>query len=93
MIDLISMPVAWIARMADSRPPPGPRTRTSTLLTPRSLARLPAFWPAICAANGVPFRDPLKPTRPADDQVSVLPVGSLIVTIVLLKVARICATP
>src|ERR1700748_2392395 len=35
-----SMPTAASERMAVSRPEPGPRTRTSTLRTPCSMARL-----------------------------------------------------
>ena len=38
LIDLIESPVAWSERTADSRPPPGPLTSTSTERTPRSLA-------------------------------------------------------
>jgi hypothetical protein len=69
-IDFTSRPEAAIARIADSRPPPGPRTSTSTLLMPNSFAWVPAFFPATCAANGVPFLDPLNPIRPAEDQVT-----------------------
>src|SRR5699024_1020107 len=46
-----------------------------------------------CAANGVDLRDPLKPTCPDDAQASTLPAGSVIVTIVLLKVLRMWAAP
>jgi len=42
---------------------------------------------ACCAANGVPFRDPRNPSDPALDHEIVLPSGSAMVTIVLLKVA------
>src|SRR5579862_4568913 len=48
---------------------------------------------AICAANGVPLREPLKPTEPALDHATTIPCGSVIVTMVLLKVACTCATP
>src|SRR5208283_3280855 len=48
---------------------------------------------AIWAANGVPLRDPLKPTAPALDQPTTKPCGSVIVTIVLLKVACTWAIP
>src|ERR1700722_19477104 len=51
------------------------------------------FAAAICAANGVPLRDPLKPTEPALDHATTRPSGSVIVTIVLLKVACTWATP
>ena len=49
-------PSALSARTADSRPGPGPRTRTSTFFTPNSSAARPAFSDATCAANGVDFR-------------------------------------
>jgi hypothetical protein len=39
------------------------------------------------AAYGVLFREPLKPTTPADPQLITVPVRSVIVTIVLLKLA------
>jgi len=40
----------------------------------------------ICAAYGVDLREPLKPTTPDDDQLRTAPVGSVMVTMVLLKV-------
>jgi hypothetical protein len=49
--------------------------------------------PASEAAKGVLFREPLKPTRPALDQATTPPVLSVMVTIVLLKVACMWATP
>ena len=52
------------ARTADSRPEPGPLTRTSTLRMPWSRAWLAAFAAACCAAKGVPLRDPRKPSEP-----------------------------
>src|SRR5690625_1285884 len=48
---------------------------------------------AICAAYGVDFLEPLKPSAPAEFQAITLPCISVIVTIVLLKVEWICATP
>src|SRR5262249_21725716 len=42
---------------------------------------------------GVDFREPLKPMVPADDQAIVLPWASVMVIIVLLKLAFTCATP
>src|SRR5437667_12849174 len=45
------------------------------------------------AANGVLLRAPLNPTVPADAQEIVSPLVSVMVTIVLLNVALICATP
>src|SRR5947207_2565098 len=89
----MSRPDAARARMADSRPAPGPFTLTSTERMPCSCASWAAFCAATCAANGVPLRDPLKPMRPALDQARMLPIGSQIDTIVLLNVAAIEATP
>src|SRR3954465_6014813 len=45
------------------------------------------------AAKGVLFRAPLKPTEPAEAQEMVSPLVSVMVTIVLLKVALMWATP
>src|SRR4051794_36855164 len=89
----MSRPEAARARMADSRPAPGPLTFTSTERMPCSCASCAAFCAATCAANGVPLRDPLKPMRPALDHARVLPIGSLMATIVLLNVAEIATTP
>src|SRR4029079_4093543 len=75
------------------RPAPGPVTSTSRVRMPASRAAVLAFCAAIWAANGVPLREPLKPTLPADDQPTTLPSGSVRVTMVLLKVAWIWATP
>src|SRR5437867_2818663 len=86
-MDLISRPEAWSARIDDSRPEPGPLTLTSTVRTPCSRAAVAHACAAICAANGVPLREPLNPQRPALDQDSRLPCGSAIATTVLLKVA------
>src|SRR5678816_4920305 len=57
-------PAEFNARTADSRPGPGPRTRTSTDLTPYSWAAVPARSAATCAANGVLLREPRKPQPP-----------------------------
>src|SRR5205085_5737704 len=92
-MDLISNPLAASARIADSRPAPGPLTLTSTVRTPCSCASWAAFCAATCAANGVPLREPLKPMRPALDQERTLPIGSVMDTMVLLNVAAIEATP
>ena len=60
LIDVIRMSsIAEIARSADSRPEPGPLTKTSTLFMPLSTAFLRASSAATLAANGVLFRDPL----------------------------------
>src|SRR5213593_3564542 len=83
-IDFTSMPMVCSARIADSRPDPGPFTSTSTDRSPTFLAVLPAAIAACVAANGVPLRDPLKPTPPALDQPITFPSVSVIVIIVLL---------
>src|SRR5271170_2953704 len=57
LIALTSMPAVDKARTADSRPEPGPLTRTSTVRKPLSPALLAAVIAACCAANGVPLRD------------------------------------
>src|SRR3954464_10016627 len=88
-----SRPVACSERIAVSRPEPGPFTKTSTLRMPCSCALRAAFSAAICAANGVDLREPLNPTCPADAQLITFPLGSVIDTIVLLKVLLMCAAP
>src|SRR6266545_1461328 len=90
---VISSPTACSDRMAASRPDPGPRTYTSTCLSPSSMALRAAFSAAVWAANGVLFRDPLKPALPALAQATTLPILSVSVTIVLLKVAWTWAIP
>src|SRR3954463_9382361 len=79
--------------MADSRPLPGPCTRTWTRLTPRFSASRAAPSAATVAANGVLFLEPLKPALPDDPHATALPCRSVIVTVVLLKVAATCAMP
>src|SRR5580700_2657539 len=88
-----SMPVVARARIADSRPEPGPETRTSTERRPWSRAAAAAPAAACCAANGVPLREPRKPSEPEDFQLSVLPVWSVIVTMVLLNEAWMKTRP
>src|SRR5690606_20616640 len=80
-------------RMAASRPAPGPLTHTSTSRMPWSCAARAAASAAWLAAKGVPLREPLKPTVPADAQEMTLPCLSVMVTIVLLNVELICAIP
>ena len=92
-IDPTSRPVACRDRMAVSRPEPGPLTNTSTLRIPCSMARRAAASAAICAANGVDLRDPLKPTWPDDAQEMTLPIGSVMETMVLLNVLLMWACP
>ena len=61
--------------MADSRPDPGPFTKTSTSFTPMLMALLAASSAAICAAKGVAFLEPLNLTTPVEDQHRVFPLG------------------
>src|SRR5277367_3275255 len=89
---LIDRPEAWIAVMALSRPEPGPLTFTSTSLTPYFVAAAAAVSAARCAANGVLLRLPLNPTVPDEAQQRASPLGSVIVTVVLLNVALMCTT-
>src|SRR5271155_5905259 len=89
---LINRPEAWIAVMALSLPEPGPLTLTSTSLTPYLVAADAAVSAARCAAKGVLLRLPLKPTVPDEAQHSASPLGSVIVTVVLLNVALMCTT-
>ena len=56
-------------------------------------AALAAPTAACCAANGVPLREPRKPSEPELFQLSVLPVWSVIVTIVLLNDAWMKTRP
>src|ERR1039458_7954076 len=79
--------------MADSRPEPGPLTRTSISLMPCDIACRAASCATCWAAKAVLLREPLNPTRPALDQPSTLPCMSVMVTLVLLKVARMLAIP
>src|SRR6187399_2194271 len=85
---VIFKPQAFRARTADSRPGPGPPTRTSTFFTPCSIAALPAFSAATCAANGVDLREPRKPQPPDVAHDRVLPFRSVVAMIVLLNDAR-----
>ena len=93
LISVTLIPVAEIARTADSLPEPGPVTITEQLFIPQSIALRAASSAATCAANGVLRRDPLKPLLPALDQVITSPFASANVTIVLLKLAEIVAIP
>src|SRR5215831_1997049 len=86
-IDLIVRPAAWSAVIALSRPLPGPFTFTSTSLTPNLDAFSAACCAAIWPAKGVLLREPLKPLVPALAQHRASPLLSVIVTVVLLKLA------
>ncbi len=79
--------------MALSRPEPGPFTRTSTSFKPYFLAASAAFCAAHWPAKGVLLRLPLKPLVPLEAQQSVSPLPSVMVTMVLLNVLVMCATP
>src|ERR1035438_7164431 len=92
-MDPTSRPVACKERIAVSRPEPGPLTKTSTLRIPCSMARRAAASAAICAANGVDLREPLKPTWPEDAHAMTLPPGSVMETMVLLNVLLMWACP
>src|SRR6185437_13028778 len=93
LMERTSIPAVDRARTADSRPLPGPATRTSTVRTPDSFALLAAVSDACCAANGVPLREPRKPSEPELDQASTFPMGSVNVIIVLLNDACTCTIP
>src|SRR5688572_7490355 len=93
LIDLTCSPAAASAWMADSRPLPGPCTRTCTRFTPAVNASRAACSAATVAANGVLFFEPLKPAFPDDPHATALPCMSVMVTVVLLNVAAMCATP
>src|SRR5262245_49951186 len=86
-------PAACSADTADSRPWPGPRTRTSTSCIPNLRALDAACSAARVAANGVLLRVPLKPAVPAEAQHRTSPFMSVMVTMVLLYVAPMCAIP
>src|SRR3954470_14064494 len=93
LIEVTSMPVCWMLRTAVSRPEPGPFTCTSTRRRPCSIAARAALSAAICAANGVLLREPLKPTPPDDAHEMTLPSVSVTLTMVLLNELLMCTTP
>src|SRR5262249_13239651 len=66
-IALTFSPAACSAVTADSRPAPGPFTRTSISFTPNFDALAAHSSAARCAANGVLLRLPLNPTAPPDE--------------------------
>src|SRR5687767_13259206 len=88
-----SRPIAPSDLIAVSRPEPGPLTKTSIFFMPWSIARRPAASAAIWAAYGVDLREPLKPTVPAEAHEITAPVGSVIVTMVVLNVLLMWASP
>jgi hypothetical protein len=60
---------------------------------PWSCALRAASSAASCAANGVDLREPLKPRTPDDAHATVLPLTSVIVMRVLLKVELMWTMP
>src|SRR2546430_494261 len=93
-ISTMCSPAAASARTADSRPEPGPFTRTSTLFIPYwSRATPAAASEACCAAYGVPLREPLNPIAPAEDQHTTRPSVSVMEIWVLLNDAATYTTP
>ena len=63
------------------------------LFMPCSIAAFAATSAACCAANGVPFLEPLNPWAPDEDHDIRFPCGSVMVTSVLLNVDLMWATP
>lgn len=80
-------------RTADSLPAPGPLKFTSTSFIPCNMAAFAASCAATVAAKAEDFLDPEKFTLPADAQEITLPAGSVIATMVLLKVALTWTSP
>src|SRR5262252_3984840 len=93
LIDFTWRPAVASAWIADSRPEPGPCTRTCTRFTPAVNASRAHCSAATVAANGVLFLDPLKPALPDEPHDTAFPCESVIVMVVLLKVALTCAMP
>ena len=84
ILKLSALPMAL---SADSRPTPGPFTKTSTVFMPISLALRNAASVVTFAAKGVLFLDPLNPLTPVVDQATTFPCTSVTVMMGLLKVA------
>src|SRR5699024_5595213 len=93
LIAVISNPADWSARIAASRPAPGPFTVTSTVFRPCSIAVLEAVSEAIFAANGVKCFESMNQLATADEQGNALSNSSVNVTIVLFNVDRMLVTP
>src|SRR6266704_2548223 len=92
-IERICRPAVASAWIADSRPEPGPWTRTWMRFTPRFSASRAACSAATVAANGVDFFEPLNPALPEEPHVIAFPCMSVIVMSVLLNVAVMWAMP
>ena len=84
-ISIICRPAFCKLRITVSRPGPGPLIKILICLIPKSRQRFKTVSIAIFAANGVPFRAPLNPHEPADDQAIVSPFKFDNVISVLLK--------
>ena len=87
LIDLTFMPITPSCLIADSLPIPGPFIYTCTSRKPACIAFPAADSVTDCAAKGVDFFAPLNCSIPELAQETVFPIRSVIVTIVLLKVA------
>src|SRR3954466_10867655 len=79
LIDFTCRPAVASAWIADSRPDPGPCTRTCTRFTPRPNASRAHCSAATVPATGVLFWDPLKPVWREEPHETVLPCGSVMV--------------
>ena len=76
LITVMSKPIACSARIAASRPLPGPFTHTSISFNPCAMPCRAASCATNCAAYAVLLREPLNPTRPALDQpIPALQIG------------------
>src|ERR671919_2698872 len=83
LIDFTCSPAEASAWIADSRPEPGPWTRTCTRRTPSVTASRAACSAATVAANGVDFLEPLKPALPDEPHATAFPWESVMVIVVL----------
>ena len=92
-MEFTRMPAPAMARMADSRPLPGPLTITSTVRIPWVIADRAADSPARCAAKAVFLREPRNPIAPELLCETTSPLGSVKVIKVLLKVAIMYTRP
>ena len=92
-IDRTRIPALAIARIAESRPLPGPFTRTSTVRIPLATAARAADSPARWAANAVFLREPRNAIAPELLCATTLPSVSVKVISVLLNVAMMYARP
>ena len=92
-IDRTRIPALAIARIAESRPLPGPFTRTSTVRIPLATAARAADSPARWAANAVFLREPRNAMAPELLCATTLPSVSVKVISVLLNVAMMYARP